>query len=192
MCDEALILSVLKRGIFGDIARVCAYYGLAEVEHQASSYEKSVIEERSLTRMIGNIKKAFARAQIQPPDSLSKPPTTKPDRRSIDPESPFARTAYAIHQRVCLRDLADLKAFLENGKTIGDIFEAGRAVSPACSDEYAKCVLIGDVPLDKEDLASATMTANAEGIFAFFRGSVDELEQKTAQEVYVEFFLFSG
>jgi hypothetical protein len=63
--DEVLILTVLRRGIYEDICRVCAYFGFADVERLASHLNGAVGEGLSLPRMIDNIKKGFARAQAR-------------------------------------------------------------------------------------------------------------------------------
>jgi hypothetical protein len=56
--DEALIINVLKRGIYEDICRICAYFGIETVDNLSSVAFK---DEPSLTypRMIENIKKGF-------------------------------------------------------------------------------------------------------------------------------------
>jgi len=63
--DDALILNVLKRGLYADICRVCAYFGFDVVERLASGLRESVIGNMSLTRMLNNIKQGFARAQAR-------------------------------------------------------------------------------------------------------------------------------
>ena len=94
--------------------------------------------------------------------------------------------SYVIHQRVRSRDLFDLKTFVQQGKTIGEILQAGPAADPACSIEYAKSVLIGDVPLDKEDegFDSVGVTEKIEDIYAFFEDAIDVYEQTIAEETF--------
>ena len=60
--DEALILNVLERGIYRDICRICAHYGLGAIEQMRSSLPKSIAYSPSLIRMLDNVKKGFARA----------------------------------------------------------------------------------------------------------------------------------
>ena len=60
--DEALILNVLERGIYSDICRICAYYGLGTVEQMRINLPDSISGRSSLIRMLDNIKKGFARA----------------------------------------------------------------------------------------------------------------------------------
>jgi transcriptional regulator with XRE-family HTH domain len=57
--DEALIINVLKRGIFEDICKVCAFYGIDTVDNLSRITFK---DEPSLVypRMIENIRKGFA------------------------------------------------------------------------------------------------------------------------------------
>lgn len=61
--DVALILNVLERGIYEDICRVCAHFGLDAIERQRSRLPADIAASPSLARMLGNIEKGFARAQ---------------------------------------------------------------------------------------------------------------------------------
>jgi hypothetical protein len=63
--DEALILNVLERGIYRDICRVCAHFGLATVERLLPSLPSATASSPSLARMLENIRKGFARAQTR-------------------------------------------------------------------------------------------------------------------------------
>ena len=63
--DEALIINVLDRGIFADVCRVCAYFGVEIVEKLASDLLDPAEGNRSLARMLNNIKKGFAHAQAR-------------------------------------------------------------------------------------------------------------------------------
>ncbi len=63
--DEALILNVLERGIYRDVCRVCAHFGLGMVERLYPSLPVDTASSPSLTRMLDNIKKGFARAQAR-------------------------------------------------------------------------------------------------------------------------------
>lgn len=103
-------------------------------------------------------------------------------------EGLFAMKSFVIHQRVRSRDLYDLKTFMLRGKSLGDILQAGSAADPSCSPEYAKSVLTGDVPLDKEDegFDSIGVTESIHGIHTFFRNAVDEYEQMIAEEAMRE------
>jgi hypothetical protein len=57
--EDALILNVLRRGIFVDICRICVYFGVERVEALAKIAFK---DTPSLTfpRMIKNIRAGFA------------------------------------------------------------------------------------------------------------------------------------
>ena len=98
----------------------------------------------------------------------------------------FSMQSYVIHQRVRSRDLFDLKIFVQRGKTIEDILQAGSAADPACSSEYAKSVLLGDVPLDKEDegFDSVDVTEKLEDIYSFFEIATNEFEQALAEKTF--------
>lgn len=57
------------------------------------------------------------------------------------------------------------------------------AVNPACSSEYAKSVLLGDVPVGKEDegFDSVDITEKLEDIRSFFKCAINEYEQVLAE-----------
>lgn len=61
--DEALILNVLERGIYKDICRVCAHFGMGTVERSCSDLPSVVATSPSLARMLDNIRKGFAHAK---------------------------------------------------------------------------------------------------------------------------------
>lgn len=65
--DDALIRNVLERGIYEDICRVCAHFGLSVVERLYAERPVSTTANvnPSLARMLANIKKGFARAQTR-------------------------------------------------------------------------------------------------------------------------------
>jgi predicted nucleotidyltransferase component of viral defense system len=104
----------------------------------------------------------------------------------MDLEGIFSMKSYVIHQRVRSRDLFDLKTFVQRGKTIEDILQAGSAADPACSSEYAKSVLLGDVPLDKEDegFDSVDVTEKLQDIYSFFKCAINEYEQALAEQTF--------
>ena len=60
--DDALILNVLERGIFEDICRICAAYGMDTVNRLIP--ETQAPESPTLTRMLENIKIGFSRVEI--------------------------------------------------------------------------------------------------------------------------------
>ncbi|NOT83248.1 MAG: hypothetical protein HOP02_00390 [Methylococcaceae bacterium] len=58
--DQALIINVLKRGIFEDICRICAHFGIDTVD----SFAKDAFQDAPqifYTRMITNIRAGFSR-----------------------------------------------------------------------------------------------------------------------------------
>lgn len=103
-------------------------------------------------------------------------------------EGLFVMKSWLIHQRTRSRDLFDLKAFMERGKTLQDILDAGSNADPGTSTEYAKLVLIGDVPLDKEDegFAAIDVKETVHDIHDFFRKAVNEYEQSIAKHTLEE------
>lgn len=59
--DQALILNVLERGIFEDICKIAARYGLAKIEKQLKNLPPDIATSSSLVRMMSNIRIGFAR-----------------------------------------------------------------------------------------------------------------------------------
>lgn len=58
--EDALIINVLERGIFEDIAIICARYGFKKVKSISTNLQSnSIYLERTLNRMLTNISKAF-------------------------------------------------------------------------------------------------------------------------------------
>lgn len=86
----------------------------------------------------------------------------------------FAMKSYVIHRRTRSRDLFDLKGFMMRGRSVDDLFAAMTAVDQSLSIDQAKAVLVGDVPLDKDDEGIEGMTLSGvqesiADIYAFFR-----------------------
>lgn len=98
----------------------------------------------------------------------------------------FAMKSYVIHKRVRSRDLFDLKTFMLRGRRLDEILEVATMADPACSQEYVKSVLIGDVPLDKKDegFESIGITEPIEDIYSFFKSAVNDYEQAIAEEAF--------
>jgi predicted nucleotidyltransferase component of viral defense system len=105
-------------------------------------------------------------------------------------EGIFAMKSYVIHQRVRSRDLFDLKTLVQHGRTIAEILKAGAASDPAYSVEYAKSVLVGDVPLDQEDegFDSVGVTEKIESVYSFFKEAVNDYEQMIAETTFSDIF----
>jgi predicted nucleotidyltransferase component of viral defense system len=104
--------------------------------------------------------------------------------RIMGEEGLFAMKAHVIHRRVRSRDLFDLKTFLGHGKTLDEVFLAASTADPACSPEYTSAVLVGEVPLDKQDegFDSIGVTETIQDVYAFFRAVVNEYEQVVAKQ----------
>lgn len=94
----------------------------------------------------------------------------------------FAMKSHLIHFRTRSRDLFDLMTFVKDGKSIDEILQGGLDADPALSFEYAKSVLRGDVPLDKDDegFQSISIKESINDIHQFFSQKLDEYEQRIA------------
>lgn len=97
----------------------------------------------------------------------------------------FAMKSYTIHRRTRSRDIVDLWHFLQQGKTLANILQTARLASPSVSDEHAKAVLCGDVPLDAQDEGFALLAPglNLQQVYADFAKAVDALEIERARQV---------
>lgn len=63
--QDALILNVLDRGIYEDICRVAAHYGIDIVQELAGQLDTPPHETARIARMLNNIKTGFSRAQTR-------------------------------------------------------------------------------------------------------------------------------
>jgi hypothetical protein len=61
--DDALILNVLSRGLYVDVCRICACYGIDRVNQLRDELPLSVARSPSLVRMLNNIRQGFERAK---------------------------------------------------------------------------------------------------------------------------------
>lgn len=97
-------------------------------------------------------------------------------------EGIFTMKSHLIHCRTRSRDLFDLMTFAKDGKGIDEILQAGVDVDPAVSTEYAKSVLRGDVPMDKEDegFYGVGIKESVSDVHQFFAEKIDEYEQRIA------------
>ncbi len=97
----------------------------------------------------------------------------------------FAMKSWLISQRVRSRDLFDLMALMQRGKTLQDILDAGAQADPAWQREYAKEVLAGNVPLDADDegFDSIGLAITTEDIHRFFLEAVDQYEVEVATRI---------
>jgi hypothetical protein len=97
----------------------------------------------------------------------------------------FAMKSYTISRRTRSRDIIDLWHFMQSGKTLADILRVARLASPSVSDEHAKAVLRGDVPLDAQDEGFALLAPglSLQQVYADFAKAVDALEIERARQV---------
>jgi hypothetical protein len=97
----------------------------------------------------------------------------------------FAMKSYTVHRRTRSRDIIDLWHFVQQGKTLADILRVARLASPSVSDEHAKAVLSGSVPLDAQDEGFALLAPgiSLEQVYADFAKAVDALETERARLV---------
>jgi hypothetical protein len=187
----------MDKGRISEIVRMARQAGFKSdlaTPHQKIVFEK--INGRDLLAqaqdyVIGGVKVTFfARADdsYRYFDSLPRVVDADISFRIMSEEGLFAMKSCVIHRRVRSRDIYDLKTFLAHGRSLADIFEAGSAVDPACSPEYAKAVLIGDVPLDEGDegFDSIGVTESMDDIYAFFKDTVNEYEQSIAEKTLKE------
>lgn len=183
----------MDKGIVSSIVRMTQVAGfkamLATPHHQLVTAKINGIDllEHSQDYLIDGVKVTFfARNDVAYHyfDTLPRVDETGTAFRMMGEEGLFVMKSYVIHQRVRSRDLYDLKTFMMRGKSLADILRAGSAADPACSPEYAKSVLVGDVPLDKEDegFDSIGVTESMQDIYAFFKGAVNDYEQAIAEE----------
>jgi predicted nucleotidyltransferase component of viral defense system len=101
----------------------------------------------------------------------------------------FNMKAWLISQRVRSRDLYDLMTLMQRGKTLQEILDAGAQADPSYQREYAKEVLVGNVPLDAEDegFESIELDATLDSMYQFFLEAVNEYEVNLAREVVIQF-----
>lgn len=102
-----------------------------------------------------------------------------------DEEALFNMKSWLISQRVRSRDLYDLMILMQRGKTLQDILDAGVQADPSYQREYAKEVLVGNVPLDAEDegFESIALDATLNGMYQFFLAAVNEYEVSFASAI---------
>jgi hypothetical protein len=97
----------------------------------------------------------------------------------------FNMKSWLISQRVRSRDLYDLMILMQRGKTLQDILDAGTQADPSYQREYAKEVLIGNVPLDADDegFEGIELDATLDGIYQYFLAAVNQYEVKLASAI---------
>jgi hypothetical protein len=109
-----------------------------------------------------------------------------PARFSIaDENSIFSMKSWLITQRVRSRDLYDLMVLMQRGKTIQNILDAGASADPSFQREFAKEVLVGNVPLDAEDegFDSIGLKVTIDVVHQYFLSAVNEYEVNIAATI---------
>ncbi len=104
----------------------------------------------------------------------------------MDSDAIFEMKSWLISKRVRSRDLFDLMVMLrDHGKTIRDVLDAGRMADTAYSAEYAKEVLVGNVPLDLDDegFESIGLDIGIKDIYDFMNECVADYEVTVAREI---------
>lgn len=102
-----------------------------------------------------------------------------------DEEALFNMKSWLISQRVRSRDLYDLMILMQRGKTLQDILNAGVQADPSYQREYAKEVLVGNVPLDADDegFESIGINVTLNGVYQLFLTAVNEYEVNLASVI---------
>lgn len=97
----------------------------------------------------------------------------------------FNMKSWLISQRVRSRDLYDLMIFMQRGKSIQDILAAGSQADLSFQREYAKDVLVGNVPLDADDegFESIDLNVTIADIYQYFLTAVNEYEISVAAAI---------
>jgi hypothetical protein len=102
-----------------------------------------------------------------------------------DEDTLFNIKSWLISQRVRSRDLYDLMLLMQRGRTIQQIFDAGAQADPSFQREYAKEVLIGNVPVDAGDegFDSIGLKLTIRDIHQFFLSALNEYEIRLATSI---------
>jgi hypothetical protein len=110
---------------------------------------------------------------------------SKPQFSIADEEALFNMKSWLISQRVRSRDLYDLMILMQRGKTIQDILDAGAQADPSFQREYAKEVLVGNVPLDADDegFESIGIRVTLADMHKYFLAAVNEYEVNLASAI---------
>ena len=100
-------------------------------------------------------------------------------------ETIFNMKSWLISKRVRSRDLYDLMVLMQRGKTIQNILDAGAAADPSFQREFAKEVLVGNIPLDAEDegFESINLDATIDDVHQYLLDAVNEYEVNVASEI---------
>lgn len=142
---------------------------------------------QSRDHIIGGVKVTFfARADVPYRHFATMGTIKNKTQFSIASEDTlFNMKSWLISQRVKSRDLYDLMILMQRGKMIQDILDAGMQADPSYQREYAKEVLIGNVPLDAEDegFESIELDATLGSMYPYFLAAVNEYEVNLASAI---------
>lgn len=97
----------------------------------------------------------------------------------------FAMKSWFISQRVRSRDLYDLMLLMQRGKSMQQLLDAGAHADPSFQREYAKEVLLGNVPLEAGDegFESINLDASIGDVYRYFLAAVNEYEVSVAYAI---------
>lgn len=142
---------------------------------------------QSRDHIIGGVKVTFFARDDVPYRHFANMGTIKSKTKfSIASEDTlFNMKSWLISQRVRSRDLYDLMILMQRGKTIQDILNAGTQADPSYQREYAKEVLVGNVPLDSDDegFESVGIQVTLADMHEFFLAAVNEYEVSLANAI---------
>ncbi len=142
---------------------------------------------QSRDHIIGGVKVTFfARDDVPYRHFAQMQRIKRKTRFSIaDEEALFNMKSWLISQRVRSRDLYDLMILMQRGKTLQDILDAGVHADPSFQREYAKEVLVGNVPLDADDegFESIALDVTLNDMYQYFLAAVNEYEMSLASTI---------
>lgn len=142
---------------------------------------------QSRDHIIGGVKVTFFARDDVPYRHFANMGTikSKAQFRIADEDTLFNMKSWLISQRVRSRDLYDLMILMQRGKTLQDILDAGAQADPSYQREYAKEVLVGNVPLDAEDegFESIELNATLDSMYQYFLAAVNEYEVNLASAI---------
>lgn len=181
--DDALILNVLKRGIYEDICKIARHYGLERVE-ALGARSPETMDYWLMQRMMSNLKSGFAQAQQSGNQEDMAQPSSGPLPAAEQAE--FEALALQIHRRTRRQDVIGLMRFMQRGKTLQDIYDAAAQADASCSPAAADCVLTGLAPFDQGDESrSEPSEEEMREAFAYFAAAINSREVETAIRVFL-------
>lgn len=139
--------------------------------------------------VVDGVKLTFFARKDAPYLHFSKMSKVKQSKTAFDimsSDAIFEMKSWLISQRIRSRDLFDLMVMVQgHGKTIRDILDAGQLADASYSREYAKEVLLGNVPIDAEDegFESIELGTHIDDIYQYFSKLIANYEQDVATEI---------